>query len=200
MIKVVLASGNAGKLAEFNATLAAFQIDLVPQGDLGVEDALEDGLSFIENAIKKARHAAKATGLPALADDSGIAVDALGGAPGIYSARYADNQGDAANNSKLLEALNGATQRTARFHCCLALVRHTTDPTPVICNASWDGTIAHEAFGGGGFGYDPLFIPRGFELTAAQLDRSVKQVFSHRARALAQLKTFLMDNPSWLNK
>jgi len=200
MIKVVLASSNSGKLAEFNSTLSAFNIDLIPQGAFDVEDAVEDGLSFIENAIKKARHAAAATGMPALADDSGIAVDALGGAPGIYSARYADNQGDAANNAKLLSELTGITARSARFHCCLALVRHAADPTPVICNASWEGHISNEAYGGGGFGYDPLFIPRGFDQSAAQLERSVKQTFSHRARALAQLKSFLMDNPSWLNK
>ncbi len=200
MIDLVLASSNPGKLAEFSASLDLFDLTLRPQSEFSVPDAIEDGLSFIENAIKKARHASKLTGLAALADDSGISVDALGGRPGIYSARYANGLGDTANNTKLLDEMLNQSCRTARFHCCLALVRHANDPTPVICNATWEGTIAESMSGKQGFGYDPLFLPSGFDVTAAQLSKKQKSTFSHRARALSQLRSFLRDHPTWISK
>ena len=188
--KVVLASGNAGKVVELQKALESFHVTLIPQTQYGVESAEETGLTFIENAILKARHASKETGLPALADDSGLEVDALQGAPGIYSARYAgEDATDAQNNQKLLEMLDGieTEQRTARFHCVLVYVRHWQDPTPLICQASWDGIIKTELDGEGGFGYDPLFYIPNLNCTSAQLSKDEKNKISHRGQAIKQL-------------
>lgn len=194
----VLASSNQGKLKELANALEDFEISLSTQVEHGVPDAIEDGLSFIENALKKARHAAQHTGLPAIADDSGLAVDALGGAPGIYSARYADGQGDAANNAKLLDALDGEATRAAAFYCCLAFVRSADDPTPIIAQGVWRGEIATSLEGEGGFGYDPLFIPEGLQASAATLSKEDKLAISHRGKALASLKAELLASPHWL--
>ncbi len=193
MTEIVVASGNRGKIAELARTLAPLGVSLRPQDEFGVPEAEETGLSFVENAILKARAAAAHTGLPAIADDSGLAVDALGGAPGIYSARYAaidgEGAGDAANNAKLLEALAGvpAGQRGAHFHCALVYVRSGDDPTPVIAEGRWPGRIRETASGEGGFGYDPLFEPEGLSVTAAELPPAEKNRLSHRARASAAL-------------
>ncbi|WP_353350048.1 RdgB/HAM1 family non-canonical purine NTP pyrophosphatase [Oceaniserpentilla sp. 4NH20-0058] len=195
--KIVLASGNKGKLAELQNALDGFDVELVPQSEFNVSDADETGLSFIENAILKARHASLATGLPALADDSGLAVDALNGAPGIYSARYCTMDGEAGsasdekNNLKLLNALKNvhAENRTARFHCVLAYVRHAKDPNPLICQGSWEGSIQESLDGQGGFGYDPLFFIEELNCTSAQLSKQEKNQISHRGQAIAQLKT-----------
>ena len=198
MNKLVLASSNAGKLAELNRQFEHRGITVISQGKLDIPDAVEDGLSFVENAIKKARHAAKLSGLPALADDSGIAVDALGGQPGIYSARYAGGGGDSANNQKLLSEMAGMTQRSARFHCCLVLMRHAEDPTPIICNGVWEGTILAAPQGENGFGYDPVFLPSGSSKAAAEYSAEEKMKSSHRAQALALLNDFLNTHPEWL--
>jgi XTP/dITP diphosphohydrolase len=190
MKQLVLASGNAGKLAEFNRLLADAGIEVVAQASLGVDDAEETGLSFVENALLKARHAARITGLPALADDSGLCVDALGGAPGLYSARYAGSHGDhAANIAKLLSALDGlpAERRGAHFHCTLVVVRHALDPDPLIAQGRWRGHILTAARGDGGFGYDPVFCDPASGLAAAELDKAQKNARSHRGLALAQL-------------
>ncbi len=170
----------------------------MPQSAFGVPEAEETGLTFVENAILKARNAALYTGLPALADDSGLAVDALGGAPGIYSARYAGfGAGDRANIDKLLAELAGvpAERRTARFVCALALLHHPADPTPLICQGSWEGIILTEPRGVGGFGYDPVFFVPGENRTAAELEPAVKNRLSHRGRALAQLAQLLKLDP-----
>lgn len=190
--QLVLASNNAGKLKELQAMLGE-QIEVLPQSRFITEEAEETGLSFVENAIIKARHAARASGLPALADDSGLAVDALGGAPGIYSARYADGQGDAANNAKLLHALRDVPeqQRGARFICALALVRHADDPVPIICEGAWEGRILLAAQGEHGFGYDPLFLVPELGVSSAELPAEQKNQLSHRARAMALLRTRL---------
>ena len=190
--QLVLASNNAGKLKELQAMLGE-HIEVLPQSRFISEEAEETGLSFVENAILKARHAARASGLPALADDSGLAVDALGGAPGIYSARYADGQGDAANNAKLLDALRDVPdeQRGARFICALALVRHAADPVPIICEGSWEGRILHAARGEQGFGYDPLFLVPELGVSSAELPAEQKNRLSHRARAMALLRSRL---------
>jgi len=193
-MKLVLASGNHGKLAEFGALLADSGYEVVPQGQLGVTDAEETGLSFVENALLKARHAARASGLPALADDSGLCVDHLGGAPGLYSARYSGNHGDAAaNNAKLLRALEGVPdgQRSAFFICVLVLLRHAEDPAPLIAEGRWHGHVLHASRGTQGFGYDPLFLPQGQALSAAELDPVLKNTLSHRALALARLHALL---------
>lgn len=187
LTELVLASHNAGKLKELQAMLG----DRVRSvGEFSQVEPEETGLSFVENAILKARNAARLSGLPALADDSGLAVDALGGAPGIYSARYADGQGDAANNAKLLEALKEVpdAERTGQFVCVLALVRHADDPLPILCEGLWPGRILHAAQGEHGFGYDPLFQPDGEAVSAAELAPAEKNQRSHRARAMAQLK------------
>jgi len=194
--KVVLASGNKGKLAELQNALDGFNVELIPQSEFNVTDADETGLSFIENAILKARHASMATGLPALADDSGLEVDALDGAPGIYSARYSIMDGedgpatDEKNNQKLLNALKGVQpeNRTARFHCVLAFVRHAKDPNPLIAQGAWEGTIQSELDGQGGFGYDPLFFIKELNCTSAQLTKEEKNKISHRGQAIEQLK------------
>lgn len=189
--QLVLASGNAGKLAEIQNALADFGVELISQKTLGVTDAIENGLSFVENAIIKARHAATITGLPALADDSGLEVDFLNGAPGIYSARYAgENANDAANNQKLLVALKNVPpeKRTARFVCVLVYMRHANDPMPLICQGSWQGRILEQPEGEGGFGYDPLFFVPDLNTTAARLSKAEKNAISHRGQALAELK------------
>lgn len=190
--RLVLASNNAGKLKELQAMLGD-DIEVLPQRKFTDQEADETGLSFVENAILKARHAARASGLPALADDSGLAVDALGGAPGIYSARYADGQGDAANNAKLLQALRDVpdAERGARFICALALVRHAEDPVPIICEGAWEGRILHAARGEHGFGYDPLFLIPELGLSSAELPARQKNQLSHRARAMQQLRARL---------
>ena len=188
--KIVLATGNKGKVAELSQMLAPFNLSVVPQTELGVTDADETGLTFIENAILKARHAALVTGLPAIADDSGLAVDALGGAPGIYSARYAGEAAtDAANITKLLNALQDipAAQRTAQFHCVLVYLRHAEDPTPLVCHGVWHGEITQTPAGSAGFGYDPVFYIAAEGCTSAELPPGRKQQLSHRGKALAQL-------------
>lgn len=190
MQKVVLATGNAGKVRELASLLNDFGLDVIAQTDLGVDSAEETGLTFIENAIIKARHAAQVTGLPAIADDSGLAVDALGGAPGIYSARYSGvDATDQQNLEKLLVALKDIPdeQRTAQFHCVLVYMRHAEDPTPIVCHGSWPGVITHEAAGNGGFGYDPIFFVPTEGKTAAELTREEKSAISHRGRALKLL-------------
>ncbi|MCW9089103.1 MAG: RdgB/HAM1 family non-canonical purine NTP pyrophosphatase [Gammaproteobacteria bacterium] len=187
MNKIVLASGNAGKVREINQLLAGLDIEVVPQSDFGVPEAEETGLTFVENAILKARNAAQHTGLPAIADDSGLEVDALRGAPGIYSARYAGiGAGDEANLQKLLQALDGVTgaQRTARFQCLMVYMGHELDPTPIICQGSWEGVIAQAPAGDNGFGYDPVFQVPSHGCTAAQLDAAEKNRLSHRGQAL----------------
>ena len=170
--RIVLASGNRGKLKELNDILAPLNVAVVPQGDFAVRDAEETGLSFVENAIIKARHACQVTGLPALADDSGLEVDALRGAPGIYSARYAgEGASDEENNRKLLTALEGLApeQRTARFQCVLVFMRHAEDPTPLVCQGSWEGQILEAPRGEHGFGYDPLFLAPEAGCASAEL-------------------------------
>ncbi|PZP62556.1 MAG: non-canonical purine NTP pyrophosphatase, RdgB/HAM1 family [Pseudoxanthomonas spadix] len=190
MTRLVLASGNAGKLAEFSAMLAHLPYQIVPQKELGVEDVPETGLTFVENALIKARHACAVTGLPALADDSGLIVDALGGAPGLYSARYAGQPtNDAANNAKLLDAMKDVPddQRRARFYAVIVLLRHPEDPQPLIAEGAWEGRIIRELRGNGGFGYNPLFLDPDHGLTAAEMDTALKNRLSHRARALEVL-------------
>ncbi|EMO0472224.1 XTP/dITP diphosphatase [Pluralibacter gergoviae] len=190
MQKVVLATGNAGKVRELASLLNDFGLDVVAQTELNVDSVEETGLTFIENAILKARHAAKVTGLPAIADDSGLAVDFLGGAPGIYSARYAGEEAcDRQNLEKLLDALKDVpdAQRQAQFHCVLVYMRHAGDPTPLVCHGSWSGVITREAAGSGGFGYDPIFFVPSEGKTAAELSREEKIAISHRGRALKLL-------------
>ena len=189
LTRLVLASNNQGKLKELQAMLGA-HIEVLPQSQFITEEAEETGLSFVENAIIKARHAARASGLPALADDSGLAVDALGGAPGIYSARYADGQGDAANNAKLLDAMRDVpeAERGAQFICALALVQHADDPIPVICEGAWPGRILFAAQGEHGFGYDPLFLVPELGVSSAELPAEQKNQLSHRARARSLLR------------
>ena len=188
--KIVLASSNPGKLKEIKTIFQDQPYELVPQLEFDVSDADETGLTFVENAIIKARHAAHHTGMMALADDSGIEVDFLQGAPGIYSARYAgqpcDNQ---ANNDKLLAALNGVPndQRSARFQCVIVLLRHEFDPTPLICSGTWEGQIVEQETGTNGFGYDPLFFVPTHNCTSAELAPEVKNQLSHRGQALRQL-------------
>ncbi|NWA72078.1 XTP/dITP diphosphatase [Serratia proteamaculans] len=187
MQKVVLATGNPGKVRELADLLADFGLNVVAQTELGVESAEETGLTFIENAILKARHAAQITGLPAIADDSGLAVNALGGAPGIYSARYAGvDASDQQNLDKLLVALKDVPQssRGAQFHCVLVYMRHAEDPTPLVFHGSWAGEITHAAAGEGGFGYDPIFYVPELGRTAAELSRDEKRTVSHRGKAL----------------
>lgn len=185
---VVLASGNRGKLAELGNLLAGMGITLRSQAEFDVVEAEETGLSFIENAILKARNAARQTGFAALADDSGLSVDALGGAPGIYSARYAgEHAQDADNNAKLLHALKNETKRRAHFHCALAFVRHADDPTPIVTEGLWHGDILSAPRGSNGFGYDPLFYIADLNLSSAELSKEQKNKLSHRALALSQL-------------
>ena len=191
MKTLVLASGNAGKLKELQAMLGDLPLQIVAQGELGVSDVPETGLTFVENALIKARHASAVTGLPALADDSGLIVDALDGAPGLYSARYAGSPtNDAANNAKLLDALREvpANRRSARFYAVIVLLRHANDPQPLICEGSWEGVILDETRGSNGFGYNPVFLDPTHGLTAAEMDPAQKNAISHRALALQLLK------------
>ena len=188
--KVVLASGNAGKVREFNQLLGDQHIEVVPQSSFGVPEAEETGLTFVENAILKARNAARHTGLPALADDSGIEVDALNGAPGIYSARYAGaGASDEANLRRLLAALEGVpdAERSARFQCVIAYLRHAEDPTPLICQGTWEGRILTAPRGANGFGYDPVFFVPDEGASAAELPAEIKNRLSHRGQALRRL-------------
>jgi XTP/dITP diphosphohydrolase len=195
--KVVLASNNAGKLREFAALLGANGIELIAQGALNVPEAEEPYPTFVENALTKARHAARLTGLAALADDSGLCVRALRGAPGVYSARYAQLAGgpksDAANNARLVEQLQGETDRRAYYFCVLALVRHAEDPEPLIAEGRWRGQIIDVPRGAHGFGYDPHFFLPELNATAAELDPTVKNASSHRAIALRQLLARLTE-------
>ncbi len=189
--RLVLASGNAGKLAEFRQLFAGSGRDVVTQGTLGVGDAEETGTTFVENALIKARHAARVTGLPALADDSGLCVEHLDGAPGLYSARYAGRHGDsAANNAKLLQHLDGVptARRGAFFICVLVRLRHADDPAPLIAEGRWSGRILEAPSGTAGFGYDPLFLPDGCDRSAAELEPALKNRLSHRGQAMARLR------------
>jgi len=187
MKKIVLASNNKGKVREIGQLLANLEIEVVPQSEFDVVDIEETGLSFVENAILKARNAAEHTGLPAIADDSGLEVDALNGAPGIYSARYAGvGASDSDNLQKLLDELNklGEVPRTARFQCLMVYVRHALDPTPLICQGTWEGVITEAPQGENGFGYDPVFYVITDKCTAAQLPAERKNDLSHRGQAL----------------
>lgn len=188
MDKIVIASGNPGKLREFAALLAPFDFEAVPQSALGVGEADEPHVTFIENALAKARHAAAATGLPALADDSGICVPALGGAPGVHSARYAgEPKSDARNNSKLVGEMAAKIDRRAFYYCALVLVMRADDPHPLIGEGEWTGEIIATPRGDGGFGYDPHFLVAEFGCTAAELDAATKNRVSHRGKAMRAL-------------
>lgn len=196
--RLVIASNNKGKIAELTDLLSPLGLTPVAQGELGVGEAEEPAVTFVENAILKARHAARITGLPALADDSGLAVDALGGAPGVRSARYAgDTASDTDNVRALLDALKDVPEarRTAQFHCVLVYLRHADDPTPVICHGRWPGSILPEPRGEGGFGYDPVFLVPETGTSAAELPRTEKGRISHRGRALALLLDQLGKGP-----
>jgi len=188
--RLVLASGNRGKLAEFMALLAPLGMEALPQSAFAIEDVEETASTFVENALLKARQAARVSGLPALADDSGLCVDALGGQPGLHSARYAGVQGDsAANIAKLLDAMRGLPQgaRGAHFICVLVLLRHPDDPAPLIAEGRWHGRILDRPRGAGGFGYDPVFLDPALGRSAAELDAAEKQRVSHRGQAMRQL-------------
>ncbi|MEH6557807.1 MAG: RdgB/HAM1 family non-canonical purine NTP pyrophosphatase [Oceanicoccus sp.] len=190
MQKIVLASGNTGKLKEFQQLLSSSGFDILPQSDFDVPEVEETGLSFAENAIIKARNASQHTGLPAIADDSGLEVDALNGQPGIYSARFSGpGATDKTNNTKLLRELVDIPQhqRFAHFQCLLVFIRHATDPTPIICQGSWDGEILLESRGVNGFGYDPLFFVSDYCCSSAELEPAIKNKISHRGRAMAIL-------------
>jgi len=193
-MKAVLASSNAGKLRELGSILAPLGYELVPQSSFGIETPPETGITFIENAVLKARYAAGMTGLSAIADDSGIEVDALGGRPGVYSARYAGEQADdAANVQKMLAELADVPDqsRTARYQCVIAFVRSGEDPFPLIARGSWEGTILAQPRGTGGFGYDPIFLPAGLQVSAAELSPDEKNARSHRGEALRALVRLL---------
>ena len=191
-MQTILASNNAKKIAELTPILARFGITIRPQRDYGIDEIAETGQTFVENALIKARHAAKQSGLPAIADDSGLCVPALGGAPGIYSARYS-GEGDDGNNRKLLAALENVTDRRAYYVCLIVYLRHADDPLPLIAQGLWHGTIALDARGDGGFGYDPLFVPAGDSRTAAEYPVDEKNAVSHRARALATFAELYTD-------
>lgn len=188
--KIVLASGNKKKVAELQLLLTPLGVEIIPQNTLDICDVAETGLTFIENAILKARHASRLSGLPAVADDSGLEVDALCGAPGIYSARFAgEPSNDEKNNRLLLEKLAAVTDdlRSARFQCVIVYLRHVDDPTPIICQGSWEGSILREPKGDNGFGYDPLFFVPTHQCSAAQLKADIKGQISHRGKAMKQL-------------
>ena len=190
MKEIVLASSNPGKVREINQLLATLDLHVQPQSEFGVVDAEETGLTFVENAILKARNAAQHTGLPAIADDSGIEVDALNGAPGIYSARFAgEGASDQANLEKLLTEIDGVpeAQRSARFQCLMVFMRYANDPTPLICQGTWEGRILLAAQGDNGFGYDPVFYVPTHDCSSAELPADVKNALSHRGQALRQL-------------
>ena len=193
-MKLVLASSNHGKLEELRSLLSGSGIELIAQSDLGVDDAEETGTTFVENALLKARHATRATGLPALADDSGICVDTLRGAPGLYSARYAGEHGNADRNiDKLLQDMTNVpdAERTAHFYCVLVLLRHADDPQPLIVEGQWNGQILRERRGSGGHGYDPVFFDNVHAQSAAEMELEFKNQLSHRGQALARLKAQL---------
>jgi len=197
-MQLVLASGNPGKVDELRELLQGAAFDLRPQSQFGVADVEETATTFVENALLKARHAARATGLPAMADDSGLCVDALGGAPGLYSARYGGVQGDAGRNiARLLDAMRDvpASNRGARFYCVIVVLRSADDPQPLIAEGEWRGRILEAPRGAGGFGYDPVFFDPSHACSAAELDPSLKNRISHRGRALAALKPRL---DTWL--
>lgn len=186
--KLVIASNNQGKLKEIQALLAPLSIEVLPQSALNVPEAEEPFVTFVENALAKARHASRHTGLPALADDSGICVNALQGAPGVYSARYAgEPKSDQRNNDKLLQSLDGLHDRHAYYYCVMVLVRHADDPQPLIAEGAWQGEILTAARGEGGFGYDPLFLDAKTGQTAAELPAEIKNRISHRGHALTKL-------------
>ena len=188
--KIILASGNAGKLREFQQLLSGCGFEIVPQSEFNIANAEETGTTFVENAIIKARHACEQTGLPAIADDSGIEVDALNGRPGVYSARYAgENATDEKNNQKLLTELKNVPteKRTARYHAVLAYMRHAADPTPILCHGIWEGIILTEPRGQSGFGYDPLFFVPSHNCASAELDKAEKNRISHRGKAMQEL-------------
>jgi len=190
MTKIVLATGNRGKVAEISALLAPLSLDIVPQSEFDLEEAEETGLTFVENAIIKARHAAELTGLPALADDSGLEVDALNGAPGIWSSRFAGTGASSKDNvDKLLVELHDVPelQRSARFQCVIVLMAHAKDPTPLICQGTWEGRILFEPRGDKGFGYDPVFYVPDHHCASAELAADIKNQISHRGQALACL-------------
>ena len=188
MKQLVLASNNAKKMKELNALLAPLGFEVIPQGQLGIPEAEEPHCTFVENALAKARHAARLSGLPALADDSGLCVKALGGAPGVISARYAgEPKSDARNNEKLLAELAAQPDRRAHFVSCLVLCRSADDPQPIIAEGEWHGEIVDQYRGDGGFGYDPLFFVPEFGKTAAELDAETKNAVSHRGRAMQKL-------------
>jgi XTP/dITP diphosphohydrolase len=192
--RLVLASGNRGKLVEMREILGGLGLELVAQSDLGIADADETATTFVENALLKARNATLASGLPALGDDSGLCVDALGGAPGLYSARYAGTHGDAAANiAKLLDALRDVPdeQRTAHFHCTIVLLRSADDPAPLVAEGRWHGRILRAPRGSAGFGYDPVFLDPALGAGAAELDPATKNRVSHRGLALARLRELL---------
>jgi len=194
MRQIVLASGNKGKLKEFGEILQPFNMEIISQGTLGVEDADETGLTFVENAILKARNACEHTGLAAIADDSGLEVDALHGAPGIYSARYAGaGATDLDNLEKLLSALEGVPSelRTARFRCVLVCMRHALDPTPLICLGTWEGRVLESPRGEHGFGYDPIFWSPEFNRASAELTATEKKSVSHRGKAVSEISAQL---------
>lgn len=198
MSRLVLASNNPGKLREIGALLAPLAIEVVSQAELGIGEAEEPHLTFLENALAKARHASLASGLPALADDSGLCVDALGGEPGVHSAYYAGRDGsreerDARNNSKLLAALAGVAERRAHYYCVMVLVRRADDPEPVFAEGIWRGEVALEPRGTAGFGYDPLFWLPARRCTSAELDAQEKNRISHRGQALSRLLARLRD-------
>lgn len=192
--KLVLASNNAGKLREFSALLTPLGCQVIAQGELNVPEAEEPFHTFIENALTKARHASRLTGLPALADDSGLCVDALGGAPGVLSARFAgEPRSDARNNAALLAALDGHAQRSGHYYCVLVLVRHADDPQPIIADGVWRGQVLSAAQGDGGFGYDPLFQALGENVSVAQMDAAGKNAVSHRGQAMRALAAKLAE-------
>jgi XTP/dITP diphosphohydrolase len=194
---IVLASNNAGKVKEFNALLDAIGYQLRPQSEFGVPEAEEPYLTFVENALTKARHAARLTGLPALADDSGVCANALGGAPGVLSARYAgEPKSDRNNSDKLIQDLSAQADRSAYYYCVLVFVRHADDPQPVIADGRWDGEMIAEARGDGGFGYDPHFWLPQLGKTAAELSADEKNRCSHRAQALRALVAKLENRPT----
>jgi XTP/dITP diphosphohydrolase len=194
MTKVILASNNQGKLKELQETLSGLKLELISQSEFNFSEAVEDGLSFVENAIIKARHAAQQTGLPAIADDSGLEVDALNGEPGIYSARYAGtnlsrDENDAANNRLLLKNLKDipSEKRTARFQCVIAFMRSANDPMPLICQGTWEGSILFEEKGEFGFGYDSVFYVPDHDCASAELSPEIKNTLSHRYQAIQDL-------------
>ncbi len=198
--RIVLATGNRGKVEEMQAILAPFGLEVVPQSAFDVPEAEETGLTFVENAIIKARNAAAHTGLPAIADDSGLEVDFLNGAPGIYSSRFAGITANSSDNvTKLLADMKEVpdSERNARFQCLMVFIRHDRDPTPIICQGTWEGTILHASQGDGGFGYDPVFYVPTHHCASAELSADVKNQLSHRGQALRQLAEVLKNNVGW---